>query len=250
MRTKVPRPKLCRNEGKTRRSTVLPCLCRRVPFSGEVSGLVVRMASPAGGSGSLRTPLRASPEPSMKPHPRYPPCASRRTISVQLAHAKRARLGAKPGSHQSTPSSLAAGAGGARAAGLLPFPATVTSITRTRRAWFPIPTQFLRLCSRDIIVEPNDATCIEKTSGGTGTCTFGLGACRLLLRQRAWPKSRRLGRDRPAEMQDGRGEPRHRPCLLHQPARRSGRAAACGRASLQARSAYRRGLDLGSQVQG
>lgn len=55
-------------------------------------------------------------------------------IGVQLARisdlncppdAKRARLGAKPGSHQSTPSHLVAGAGGARAAGLLPFPATV-----------------------------------------------------------------------------------------------------------------------------
>ena len=35
-------------------------------MSGQVSGLVLRMTGPAGGSGSLRTPLRASPEPSMK----------------------------------------------------------------------------------------------------------------------------------------------------------------------------------------
>lgn len=32
-------------------------------MSGQVSGLVLRMTDPAGGSGSLRTPLRASPEP-------------------------------------------------------------------------------------------------------------------------------------------------------------------------------------------
>jgi hypothetical protein len=32
-------------------------------MSGQVSGLVLRMTGPAGGSGSLRTPLRASPEP-------------------------------------------------------------------------------------------------------------------------------------------------------------------------------------------
>ena len=35
-------------------------------MSGQVSGLVLRMTGPAGGSGSLRTPLRASPEPSIK----------------------------------------------------------------------------------------------------------------------------------------------------------------------------------------
>jgi hypothetical protein len=35
-------------------------------MSGQVSGLVLRMTGPAGGSGFLRTPLRASPEPSMK----------------------------------------------------------------------------------------------------------------------------------------------------------------------------------------
>ena len=45
----------------------LPALIvRKSEASGEVSGLVLRMTGPAGGSGSLRTPLRASPEPSMK----------------------------------------------------------------------------------------------------------------------------------------------------------------------------------------
>jgi hypothetical protein len=57
-------------------------------MSGQVSGLVLRMAGPAGGSGSLRTPLRASPEPSMKilTNPRR--SAAARRISVQLTGIK------------------------------------------------------------------------------------------------------------------------------------------------------------------
>ena len=54
-------------------------------------------------------------------------------VQLHGSNAKRARLGAKPGSHQSTPSRLVAGAGGARAAGLLPYPATVKRQRATSR---------------------------------------------------------------------------------------------------------------------
>ena len=65
-------------------------------MSGQVSGLVLRMTGSAGGSGSLRTPLRASPEPSMNilANPRKSPHI--RAIAG-TSNAKRARLGAKPG---------------------------------------------------------------------------------------------------------------------------------------------------------
>ena len=49
------------------RTVHLPALIvRKSEASGQVSSLVLRMTGSAGGSGSLRTPLRASPEPSMK----------------------------------------------------------------------------------------------------------------------------------------------------------------------------------------
>jgi hypothetical protein len=96
-------------------------------MSGQVSGLVLRMAGPAGGSGSLRTPLRASPEPLHE----YPDKSAQiRCRSPHIRANNRHQMLREPGlgpsraSHQSTPSGRVAGAGGRVAAGLLPFPAT------------------------------------------------------------------------------------------------------------------------------
>jgi hypothetical protein len=69
-------------------------------MSGQVSDLVLRMTGPAGGSGSLRTPLRASPEPSMKDPDKSAQIPSRLLhipANSAIPNAKRARLGAKPG---------------------------------------------------------------------------------------------------------------------------------------------------------
>jgi hypothetical protein len=52
-------------------------------MSGQVSDLVLRMTGPAGGSGSLRTPLRASPEPSMKDPDKSSQIRCVRRISAQ-----------------------------------------------------------------------------------------------------------------------------------------------------------------------
>jgi hypothetical protein len=86
-------------------------------MSGQVSGLVLRMTDPAGGSGSLRTPLRASPEPLHERSGQIlaDPLPSPHIRAINgTSNAKRARLGAKPGFHPvDGPNRRVASAGGA-----------------------------------------------------------------------------------------------------------------------------------------
>lgn len=112
----------------------LPALIvRKSEMSGQVSGLVLRMTGPAGGSGSLRTPpprlagaVHEDPDKSSQIR-----CASPHIrIIAGTSNAKRARLGAKPG-FSSVDAKWARGQRGGRvAAGLLPFPATACLETR------------------------------------------------------------------------------------------------------------------------
>ena len=96
-------------------------------MSGQVSGLVLRMTGPAGGSGSLRTPPSAPrrSRPSKSWQILVSRCRSPHIRAITGASkAKRARLGAKPG-FSSVDAKWARGQRRGRvAAGLLPFSVT------------------------------------------------------------------------------------------------------------------------------